>query len=124
MAALLYLLASVAGLAGAGVGLAGMLGATWTLRVDGLVPLGGLELAMDPLAGLFLALVGGSTAAASLYAVSGAGQGHGETGAYLAFVGAMGVVPLAANAMTFLVAWEIMSGGTTPTHAARRGCTR
>ncbi len=109
MARLLYVVAAVAGVAGAGLGLAGMLGATWSLRVEALVPLGGLELTMDPLAGLFLALVGVSTAAASLYAVGSAGQASDDTGAYLAFVGALGVVPLAANAMTFLIAWEIMS---------------
>jgi hydrogenase-4 component B len=109
MSALLYAVAAVAGVAGAGVGVAGMLGTTWTVRVESLVPLGGLELTLDPLAGLFLALVGVSTAAASLYAIGSAGEAHDQVGAYLAFVGALGVVPLAANVMTFLVAWEIMS---------------
>ena len=66
MSALLYLVATLAGVAGAGVGLAGLLGRTWTVRVEALVPLGGLELTMDPLAGLFLAVVGVATAAASL----------------------------------------------------------
>jgi hydrogenase-4 component B len=98
-----------AGVAGAGVGVAGMLGITWTARVDGVVPLGGLELTMDPLAGFFLAVIGVCIAAASLYAVGAAGETHYDIGAYLAFVGALGVVPLAANAMTFLVAWEVMS---------------
>jgi hydrogenase-4 component B len=109
MSALAYVLAGVAGLAGAGVGVAGMLGLAWSARVEGVIPLGGLALTLDPLAGLFLALVGISTAAASLYAVGGAGQGHDEPLAYLAFVGALGVVPLAANIMTFLIAWEVMS---------------
>jgi hydrogenase-4 component B len=109
MSALLYLLAALAGVAGGGIGVAGLLGTTWTVRVEGLVPLGGLELTMDPLAGLFLALVGVSTAAASLYALGSAGEAPGDAGAYLAFVGALGVVPLAANAMTFLIAWEVMS---------------
>jgi len=109
MAGLLYALTVAAGVAGAGVGVAGMLGIAWTVRVDGVVPLGGLELTMDPLAGFFLAVIGVCTAAASLYAVGAAGETHYDIGAYLAFVGALGVVPLAANAMTFLVAWEIMS---------------
>ena len=109
MAGLLYALTGAAGAAGAGVGVAGMLGIAWTVRVNGVVPLGGLELTMDPLAGFFLAVIGVCTAAASLYAVGAAGETHYDIGAYLAFVGALGVVPLAANAMTFLVAWEIMS---------------
>jgi hydrogenase-4 component B len=109
MSSLLYLVAALGGVAGAGVGVAGLLGATWTVRIEGLVPLGGLELAMDPLAGLFLALVGVSTAAASLYAFGSVGEAPDDAGAYLAFVGALGVVPIAANAMTFLIAWEIMS---------------
>jgi hydrogenase-4 component B len=109
MSALAYVLAGVAGLAGAGVGVAGMRGLAWSVRVEGVIPLGGLALTLDPLAGLFLALIGISTAAASLYAVGGTGQGHDEPLAYLAFVGALGVVPLAANVMTFLIAWEVMS---------------
>jgi len=109
MARFLYGLAALAGVGGAGVGVAGLLGRAWSVRVEGLVPIGGLELAMDPLAGFFLALVGVTTVATSLYAVGGAGRHGGEAGAYLVFVGALGVVPLAANAMTFLVAWELMS---------------
>ena len=65
MAGLLYALTVAAGVAGAGVGVAGMLGITWTVRVDGIVPLGGLELTMDPLAGFFLAVIGVCVAAAS-----------------------------------------------------------
>jgi hydrogenase-4 component B len=107
MIQMLYALAALAGLGAGGVGVAGMLGTTWTARASAVVPLGGLELAMDPLAGLFLALVGFTTAAASLYAIGDA-ERRGA-GAYLAFVAALGLVPLAANAMTFLIAWEVMS---------------
>jgi len=109
MAALAYAAAVAAGLGGAWIGVAGMLGATWTVRSEHVVPLGGLELAMDPIAGLFLALIGISTTATSLYAIGTAGEPRDDPAAYLAFVGALGVVPLAANAMTFLLAWEIMS---------------
>ena len=109
MSRLLYALAAVGGLVCGVIGIAGMQGATWTLRASAVVPLGGLELAMDPLAGLFLALVGFTTAAASLYAIGYAGDTTHGAGAYLAFVAAMAVVPLAANAMTFLLAWEVMS---------------
>jgi len=109
MAGLAYAAAVAAGLGGAWIGIAGMLGSTWTVRSEHVVPLGGLELAMDPIAGLFLALIGISTAATSLYAIGTAGEPRDDPAAYLAFVGALGVVPLAANAMTFLLAWEIMS---------------
>jgi hydrogenase-4 component B len=110
MPALLYVMAVAAGLAGAAVGVSGMLGTAWTLRVGAVVPLGGLELTLDPLAGLFLAVVGVSTAVVSLYAIGEPQDKHYDTGvAYLGFVGALAVVPLAANAMTFLIAWEVMS---------------
>lgn len=108
-ARLSYAAAVAAGLGGAWIGIAGLLGSTWTVRVESLVPLGGLELTLDPLAGLFLALVGVATAATSLYAIGTADEARDDPAAYLAFVGALGVVPLAANAMTFLIAWEIMS---------------
>jgi hydrogenase-4 component B len=109
MARLLYVLAALAGGAGAGIGVAGLLGWTWTVRLEALVPLGGLEITLDRLAALFLALAGAATAAASVYAAGGAGRAPRGAGAYLLFVGALGVVPLAANAMTFLIAWELMS---------------
>ena len=74
MAGLSYAAAVAAGLGGAWIGIAGMLGSTWTVRSEHVVPLGGLELAMDPIAGLFLALIGISTAATSLYAIGTAGE--------------------------------------------------
>jgi formate hydrogenlyase subunit 3/multisubunit Na+/H+ antiporter MnhD subunit len=81
--------------------------------VDGanawLVPLTGLELRMDPIAGFFLLLVGAAAFPASLYALDHhRGERRGD-GAYLVFLLAMGVVPLAANAPTFLLAWELMA---------------
>ena len=56
MVALAYLVALLAGVAGTVAGVAGVLGRGWSLSVAALVPLGGLELTMDPLAGLMLAL--------------------------------------------------------------------
>ena len=108
MARLVYTVTAIAGIAAGVVGIAGVFGATFTVHIARIVPLGGLELAMDPLAGLFLALVGLTTGATSLYAIGYAGAARGAY-AYLAFVTALGLVPLAANAMTFLLAWEIMS---------------
>jgi hydrogenase-4 component B len=86
-----------------------MAGATFTVAAPALLPLGGLELTLDPLGGFFLALIGGAAIPASLYAV---GYGRGERRgllAYNVFVASMCAVPLAANALTFLLAWELMS---------------
>jgi hydrogenase-4 component B len=109
MARLLYTVAALGGVAGGVIGIAGVQGATWTVRVSAVVPLGGLELAMDPLAGLFLALVSFTTAATSLYALGDASDASHGAGAYIVFVAALGIVPLAANVMTFLLAWEVMA---------------
>jgi hydrogenase-4 component B len=109
MAALAYAVAAGGGLAAALLGLAGMAGTTFSVRASGLLPLGGVELALDPLAGFFLVLIGGATVPASIYAMGyGAGERRGLL-AYNVFVASMCVVPLAANALTFLLAWELMS---------------
>jgi hydrogenase-4 component B len=109
MSTLIFALAGVGGAAAAALGLAGILGHAWTLEVQWLVPLTGLALRMDPIAGFFLLLVGGTAIPASIYALDYARGSRRGLGAYVAFVGAMAVVPLAANVVTFLLAWEIMA---------------
>jgi len=109
MAALVYALTALLGAAAAATGVAGMLGASWAVDVDWLVPLGGLALEMDALAGLFVALVGATAVPASLYAIGYTGRERRGCLAYLVFVAAMLAVPLAANVMTFALAWELMS---------------
>lgn len=103
-------LLAMAGAAAAIVaGAAGLGGQAWTWHQAAPVPLGGLALTMDPLAGLVVALVGLITLPVAFYAL---GYGHGRRGGgllFLVFVGAMTVVPLAANVITFLLAWELMS---------------
>jgi hydrogenase-4 component B len=108
MTRLAYGSVALLGLAAAGLGGYGVAGGAGTLRLAWLVPLGGLELTLDPLGGLFLALIGLAAVPASVYAL---GYPHGGCGrfAYFVFVLSMCVVPLAANTMTFLVAWELMS---------------
>src|SRR5256712_29732 len=64
---------------------------------------------MDALAGLFVALVGATAVPASLYAIGYTGRERRGCLAYLVFVAAMLAVPLAANVMTFALAWELMS---------------
>ena len=109
MARLVFALGGVGGGAAAALGLAGVLGHGWTLEIPWLVPLSGLALRMDPIAGFFLLLVGGTAIPSSIYALDYARGARRGLGAYLAFVGAMAVVPLAANVVTFLLAWEIMA---------------
>lgn len=109
MSALPYVAAVALGVAAAGAGVAGMLGHAWTLHVPWVVPLGGLTLGMDPVAGFFLALVGLAAVPVSIYAIGDTASRSGGRTAYLVFVASMAVVPLAANLMTFVIAWELMS---------------
>lgn len=97
------------GLAAAWLGLAGLLGRQWTARIEWLVPLTGLELHMDPISGFFLLLVGATAVPASIYSLDDARGERKGLAAYLVFLLAMGVVPLAGNVPTFLLAWEIMA---------------
>ena len=109
MAAAGRFVAAAVGLVALVLGLGGVAGRAFTVTVDWLVPLGGLELRLDPLGGLFLALVGGVALPASVYAAGYAGSARRGALAYPVFVASMGVVPLAANMMTFAIAWELMS---------------
>src|SRR5438477_9912721 len=68
-----------------------------------------MALEMDALAGVFVALVGATAVPASLYAIGYTGRERRGCLAYLVFVAAMLAVPLAANVMTFALAWELMS---------------
>src|SRR5205823_11127008 len=109
MAAAGALAAAAIGLVALVLGLGGVAGSAWTVVVDWLVPLGGLELTLDPLAGLFLVLVGGVALPAYFYAAWSAERSARGALAYPVFVASMCVVPLAANTMTFVIAWELMS---------------
>jgi hydrogenase-4 component B len=109
MTRLAYGLVALIGMAAAGLGAYGVVGGAGTLRLAWLVPLGGLELTLDPLGGLFLGLIGFAAVPVSVYAMGYPdGDGRGRL-AYVVFVVSMCLVPLAANAMTFMVAWELMS---------------
>jgi len=80
------------------------------------LPLGlpwlGAHLQLDPLACAFLAIIDAGAAAASVYAL-GYGQHEAEPGRvlpfYPAFLAAMNLVVVAADAYSFLFAWELMS---------------
>jgi hydrogenase-4 component B len=109
MGRLAYGLAALVGIAATAVGSYGMSGGVGTLRVAWLVPLGGLELTLDPLGGFFLALIGFAAVPASIYAMGSSPAERRDRFAYLVFVFSMCLVPLAANTMTFAITWELMS---------------
>ncbi len=103
------------GAAGVAAGVYALAGTSWHAELPGLLPLAGVRLAVDPLSGWFLVLVGGVTAIAGGYAIGYAGRdGHGP-GSRLAmallplFSGSMLLVPAAAGVPTFLLAWELMA---------------
>src|SRR5215469_11485292 len=106
---LAYGLVALIGVVAVALGAYGVLGNTGVLRVTWLVPLGGLELALDPLGGLFLALIGFAAVPASVYAIGYPDDGGRGRWAYVVFVISMCLVPVAANVMTFVIAWELMS---------------
>jgi hydrogenase-4 component B len=104
-----YSVAALLSLVAAATGLSGVFGYGWRVSVPWLVPLGGLELVMDPLAGFFVAVVGLTALPTSIYAI---GYDRGERrglASYAVFIAAMALVPLAGNVLTFLLAWELMS---------------
>lgn len=129
-AALAHTLTAALALWATVAGGAGVLGATWTWSTPLLVPLGGLELAMDPLAGLFLVIIGATTLPVLLYAAGAAPRDTRGALALLGFVATMAAVPLAANVVTFVLAWELMAlasyllvldGAAAPGHAGSEG---
>jgi hydrogenase-4 component B len=84
--------------------------ATWVLPFG--LPWLGAHFAMNPLSAFFLVVVNVGGAAASLFAI---GYGRHEESPervlpfYPVYLAAMNLVPLAADAFSFLVSWEFMS---------------
>ncbi|MFR9779480.1 proton-conducting transporter membrane subunit [Micromonospora sp. MS34] len=103
------------GAAGAVAGVAAASGTGWQVRLPGLLPLAGVTLAVDPLSGWFLLLVGGVAAVVGVYTIGyagGAGHGpaaRGSSAVLPVFVAAMLLVPAAGSVSTFLLAWELMA---------------
>lgn len=119
------------GLAGAVTGVAALLGVEAggvpvPVALPLTAPLDALVLAPDALGGLFMALAGVVVALAALF---GIGYAHGaaasRTGwtAFAVFAVGLQLVPAAADAISFLLAWELMALGSTvlllAEHAAR-----
>ena len=120
------------GLAGVVTGLAALLGASGyglqlPLALPGFGVIDPLTLAPDRLGGLFVLLAGAVVALSALF---GVGYAHGpaasRTGwtAFAVFAVGLQLVPAAGDAISFLLAWELMAGGSTvlllADHAVRR----
>jgi hydrogenase-4 component B len=102
------------GVAGLIAGIAALSGQVFQARLPGLLPLAGVQIALDPLGGWFVAVIGGVLAVAALYGIGYAAGGHGRSGrgvqtALPVFAAAMLLVPAAASVSTLLVLWELMA---------------
>jgi hydrogenase-4 component B len=105
-------LTSLVGAGGVWAGALGMFGSVHAVRIGWLLPLSGVQLALDPLGGFFMAVAGTVAVAVGLYVIGYAGRGHlGRVTLVVLpmFVAAMLLVPAAASVTTFLLAWELMA---------------
>ncbi|MGW6906673.1 proton-conducting transporter transmembrane domain-containing protein [Streptomyces sp. NPDC054940] len=104
------------GVSGGTAGVAALGGSRWAAGYPGLLPLAGVHVGVDALAGLFLAVAGAVVVAVAVYGI-GYAAGHGPHGlgsrtaqAVLPlFVLSLVLVPVAASVSTFLVLWELMA---------------
>lgn len=120
---------AAAGVAGVIAGLAATAGQTFTATLSGALPLSGLRFDVDPLGGLFIAVIAAVAVAAGIYGIS-AGTARtrpsptprrpgevavigiaGRTGqaVFPLLVAAMLLVPAAASVSAFLVCWELVT---------------
>lgn len=109
------------GLGGVLAGVGALAGGSWSLTVPGLLPLSEAVLAVDPLSGLFMTVVGAVAIATGIYSVAyphSHDHDHALAGgvssttvqaALPLFAATMVAVPAAGNVTTFLVLWELMA---------------
>ncbi len=105
------------GVAGLVAGVAALRGQPFAVRLPGLVPLAGVQVALDPLGGWFVAVTGGVLTVAALYGIGYAGHAHGPAGrgaqaALPVFAAALVLVPAAGSVSTLLVLWELMAAAS------------
>jgi hydrogenase-4 component B len=103
---------AMVGAAGAALGITALFHHFAAVRIGWLLPLAGVQLALDPLGGLFLAITGAVAVAVGVYAVGYARRVHLPRFALVIlplFVGAVLLVPAAGSVTTFLFAWELMA---------------
>ena len=101
-----------AGALGAAAGVSAMSGGSWSVSLPGLLPLAGVELEVDGLSGVFMAIGGVVAVAAGGYGIGYAR--HGLDGrvvqaAFPLFVLSLLLVPAAGSVATLLVCWELMA---------------
>jgi hydrogenase-4 component B len=129
-------LTALVGLGGVLAGAAALGGHAWSATLPDLLPLGAADLAVDPLSGAFLVMVGAVAVAVGIYSIGYTSPGGGHAPADAAdvgdaggaaggqargaasrttqavlplFVAAMLLVPAAASVTTLLVLWELMA---------------
>jgi formate hydrogenlyase subunit 3/multisubunit Na+/H+ antiporter MnhD subunit len=104
------ILTACLGAIGVWVGLAGIVGGIRPIHIGWLLPLSGVQLAVDPLGGFFIALTGAVAVPVGVYVIGYAHHLRRVPAATLPlFVAAMLLVPAAASVTTFLLAWELMA---------------
>lgn len=100
------------GVLGAAVGVTAMFHHFAAIRIGWLIPLIGVQLSPDPLAGLFMAVTGAVAVPVGIYAIGYARSTHlPRTSLVLLplFVAAMLLVTAAGSVTTFLFGWELMA---------------
>jgi formate hydrogenlyase subunit 3/multisubunit Na+/H+ antiporter MnhD subunit len=93
-------------------GALGMFGPPRTADIGWLLPLSGVQLALDPLGGFFIALTGAVAVPVGVYAIGYGRREHlGRVPLTVLplFVAAMLLVPAAESVTTFLLSWELMA---------------
>jgi formate hydrogenlyase subunit 3/multisubunit Na+/H+ antiporter MnhD subunit len=108
------LLTAAIGVLGLATGVAAMAGGRFAATLPDILPLAGVHLAVDALAGFFMAVCGGVVALAAGYGVGYAGHGHGPRRRGIlavlpVFAWSLLLVPCAASVSTFLVLWELVA---------------
>ncbi|TWF75132.1 formate hydrogenlyase subunit 3/multisubunit Na+/H+ antiporter MnhD subunit [Pseudonocardia hierapolitana] len=101
-----------AGGLGSVAGVAAMSGVSWSVALPRLLPLTGVELAVDPLGGVFLAVAGAVAVAAGVYGIGyarGGLDGRAVQASFPIFVVSLLLVPAAGSIGTLLVCWELMA---------------
>ncbi len=113
--------AAATGVCTAGIGVCGVVAGVTALGGTGLrvslpwlLPMAGVRLSVDGLAGLFLAVAGAVVAVAAVYGIGYLGGGHGPRGRGVQaslplFAWALLLVPCADSISTFLVTWEMVA---------------
>jgi formate hydrogenlyase subunit 3/multisubunit Na+/H+ antiporter MnhD subunit len=97
------------GVLGIVAGVAAMGGATWSASIPWLLPLAGVELAVDGLGGLFMAVGGAVAVAAGVYGIGYSRHGRVVQATVPLFVLSVLLVPAAGSVGTLLLCWELMA---------------